>query len=56
MVEACKTLVWVALLLFVILYVIGIIFTILVGQDTNPNLIYNGVWKKDDYWGRKKDY
>eukprot|EP00392_Amoebophrya_sp_AT5.2_P013550 g13677.t1 len=51
MVEACKTLVWVACLLLVILYVIGIIFTILIGQNTDPALKYLGTWSKEDYWG-----
>lgn len=51
MMEACKTLAWVACLLLVILYVIGIIFTILIGQNTDPALTYTGTWTKQDYWG-----
>ncbi len=32
-------------------YVIGIIFTILIGQNTDPALRYLGTWSKEDYWG-----
>ena len=51
MLEQAKTLVWVQVLLLIILYVAGIIFTILIGQNSDPRIQYRGVWSKDDYWG-----
>ena len=40
-----------AVLLVIVLYVTGIVFTILIGQNKDSDIRYEGRWSRYDYWG-----
>merc|ERR550514_992248 len=54
MLEALKGIGWTVLLLALVLYCFGILFTILIGKAPEGDFDYTtapGKWTRDDYWG-----
>jgi len=52
--EAIKSLLALAVLLIGIVYIVGILFTILVGQNDDPYLEHRGVYLITSLWFRAK--
>lgn len=50
--ETGKTILWVAVMLFLVIWVFAIVFTMLIGQASPENFDYShSTWGLSDYWG-----